>query len=676
MTKIEHKDGSTVLDGWTYALDDNGDITKTTNADSSYWDYYYDNRHRLTKAERFNSGATIKAKYQYTYDAGDSMITKLEPFLDDFNDGAYTGWSVWGGTWSASSTAMKNTSAGAATVMRSNTDANIEFWFRYKNENTSNSGYSGYFWPRYVDGSNRMLLYIQPGGLGIQETYTGSTTTLDSDTGFATTQDVWYNYHVVMDGANIDVYRYTDGNVETKVLSTTSSQLTTTSVFGFATSANGTHAFDDLKIASDSLSSTTTMTYAAGNELSTLTDPNGAQTYTFDAWGRMISKTRGGSAATYAYSYGSMLTAVTSNFPGEGAVTYQYGADQKRRQRDDGTITKYNWDGGWSEIEEENSGGTLTMTYVPGLAQLASSDPASGTASYYYSDNFGSGRSTRDSAKSSMGQYEFSPFGTVLSESGEDISSGFRGYRSDRTARLYFEGKQYYSTVSNSSTSGHLNSIFPPTPDPITRTNKYNKKRDVNAIVGTKVDPTPEGYLSSGYIAGQFRMLPTPERDFEWAAEWLWGSRKEIFYYSFISILVGGNLKYPADGKWRLDEEASHTYENDMFFDAPTRHVPGSQELLDFDANFETCAVWVGEKAQGLLGCHLWYVYQQGGLGPFSYINVLHGSSPHYGVGHKEAGMGTSLLNSSLVASDLYWAQNGVDFRDPVGVYLDALHGN
>jgi YD repeat-containing protein len=102
MTAIEHKDGATALDGYTYGLDAQGDITRTTHQDGSYWDYTYDGRQRLITAVRNNSGATIAAKYYYTYDAGDNLVTKKTPFSDDFNDGDYTGWTVSYGTWDAS----------------------------------------------------------------------------------------------------------------------------------------------------------------------------------------------------------------------------------------------------------------------------------------------------------------------------------------------------------------------------------------------------------------------------------------------------------------------------------------------------------------------------------------------------------------------------------------------
>ena len=77
----------------------------------------------------------------YTYDDGDNMLTKVEPFFDDFDDGNGSGWSTWAGTWSASSTHMENTSSAAAWTMKANTDPSIEMSFKYLSEDTSSNGY-------------------------------------------------------------------------------------------------------------------------------------------------------------------------------------------------------------------------------------------------------------------------------------------------------------------------------------------------------------------------------------------------------------------------------------------------------------------------------------------------------------------------------------------------------
>ena len=140
LTAIEHKDGTTVLDGFYYDLDNVGNITATTNEDGSFWDYLYDGRYRLTSAVRKNASETIAAAYAYTYDAGDNMLTKVEPFEDDFNDGNYTGWSVWSGTWSAANNYLRMTPGTSGTVAQSNTDNGLELRFAYTCNDMSKIG--------------------------------------------------------------------------------------------------------------------------------------------------------------------------------------------------------------------------------------------------------------------------------------------------------------------------------------------------------------------------------------------------------------------------------------------------------------------------------------------------------------------------------------------------------
>ena len=52
LTKIDHKDGSTVVDGFTYGLDKEGNITKATYQDTANRVYGCDGRDWLTLAER------------------------------------------------------------------------------------------------------------------------------------------------------------------------------------------------------------------------------------------------------------------------------------------------------------------------------------------------------------------------------------------------------------------------------------------------------------------------------------------------------------------------------------------------------------------------------------------------------------------------------------------------
>jgi RHS repeat-associated protein len=77
LTKLHHLDGYTAKARWTYDLDDMGNITKTTNLDDSYWDYEYDLRYRLTKAERYNSSDELLNSYEHTYDTAGNRATKV-----------------------------------------------------------------------------------------------------------------------------------------------------------------------------------------------------------------------------------------------------------------------------------------------------------------------------------------------------------------------------------------------------------------------------------------------------------------------------------------------------------------------------------------------------------------------------------------------------------------------
>ena len=61
MTKLEHKDGSTVKAGWSYGLDDNGGILQmasTVSSSGQAWAYGYDGRGRLVEALRHNESGT------------------------------------------------------------------------------------------------------------------------------------------------------------------------------------------------------------------------------------------------------------------------------------------------------------------------------------------------------------------------------------------------------------------------------------------------------------------------------------------------------------------------------------------------------------------------------------------------------------------------------------------
>jgi YD repeat-containing protein len=211
MTKLEHKYGATVLDGYTYALDAAGDITRVTDQNSEYWDYAYDGRDRLTSAVRKNSGATISASYAYTYDGGDNLLTKVEPFKDNFNDGDYTGWTVSSGTWDASNHYLTCT-ASEGEITKVSSDGSSDLWFSYYDGDTSSAAYYAtvylrynllsYVWLKVFRDKMELFEHIAP-TCDTEEV----NTTLDTNSNATTSQGVWYDVRVRYNGANITVWR-------------------------------------------------------------------------------------------------------------------------------------------------------------------------------------------------------------------------------------------------------------------------------------------------------------------------------------------------------------------------------------------------------------------------------------------------------------------------------------
>lgn len=258
LTAIDHKDGATVLDGFEYALDKVGNITKTTHQDDAYWDYGYDGRYRLTSASRKNSGDTIQADYQYTYDAGDNLLTKAEPFSDDFNDGDYTGWGVSAGTWDASNHYLTCTTA-TGTLTKQNSDASCDLWFSYYDGDTSSASYNCEIYLR-KSGSDYLHLTIYRDRMHLFEHLDGDCdeedidTVLDTNSNATTSQGTWYDVRVHYDGANITVWRAQrgSGNNMAQVLSTSSATLNSTTFFNIKT--DGSWRFDDLRLVSGSMS--------------------------------------------------------------------------------------------------------------------------------------------------------------------------------------------------------------------------------------------------------------------------------------------------------------------------------------------------------------------------------------------------------------------------------------
>jgi YD repeat-containing protein len=278
---------------------DVGNISTMTQDDGTVWDYDYDGRYRLTSAARDNAGEspTISATYTYAYDDGDNLLSKTEPFLEDFEDGDMTGWTQSG--YTASNRYAQRTAADNSwrRFERSQTDADLDLRFSYACGDASDSNYRIYAFVRRPDASNWVAVFLYPGWAKIaQRIEGGSYQYLDTEA-IATTEDAWYDVRVVADGANVTVWRGEKGGAMEKILETSSASITTTSYLRFENAPYSDYRVDDIQLIGGSLSNTTTaFTYDSGNELSTRT-----------------------------------LNSVTSNFPGESNVSYDYGGGRASR---------------------------------------------------------------------------------------------------------------------------------------------------------------------------------------------------------------------------------------------------------------------------------------------------------------------------------------------------------
>ena len=208
LTSIQYKDNNdNILDSWTYGLSNTGDVLDVINADNSFWMYQYDDRHRLTTASRCaRLLGPITAGYQYTYDAADNLVTKVEPFKDNFNDGSLAGWTQYpASTWDASNHYLTKTSYGWSEIYRSNADADFDLWFSYCKKDAVNGNWLDVI-VRFVDWNNYIELVIYGNQMQLNQVSGGTPSNLET-VSVTSSLDEWYDVFLRCDGASVTVSR-------------------------------------------------------------------------------------------------------------------------------------------------------------------------------------------------------------------------------------------------------------------------------------------------------------------------------------------------------------------------------------------------------------------------------------------------------------------------------------
>ena len=191
-----------------------------------------------------------------------------------------------------------------------------------------------------------------------------------------------------------------------------------------------------------------------------MTEGGATTTYTYDDWGRTISKADGTHSATYGFAFlGSAAVPAarlrsreslsarprriraTNLLPNKhhmsAASAAGYGGTPPRNDAD---RTWYRWDAGWNVIGEYAAGtdtgttwdvGALARWYQ-GKTAHADGDPDSTAYNYYAHDHLGSPRTTYSQSQAVLARIEFTPYGSPMTTTGQDIDLGYTGHKWER----------------------------------------------------------------------------------------------------------------------------------------------------------------------------------------------------------------------------------------------------
>lgn len=194
---------------------------------------------------------------------------------DDFNDGDYTNWNNWSGTWSAANGYLEKTNTDSNGVLgKYFPEFNNELLISYRCSDVTTTDFC---YVRFLTaGSDAVLVYIYPSLIEMKEYVSGQFVQTDSET-ITTTQDAWYDLKVVVDGGNVTVWRGPKGGALTQILTMSGVGLDTQTWFslGLVGNTNIHYQFDDFSISS-------TQAYSSGTTVSV--DANAPTGNSFDGW--------------------------------------------------------------------------------------------------------------------------------------------------------------------------------------------------------------------------------------------------------------------------------------------------------------------------------------------------------------------------------------------------------
>jgi RHS repeat-associated protein len=337
------------------------------------------------------------------------------------------------------------------------TAGDTDTWFSYK-QTTAGTLIAH---ARFTNWDNRIRVNFGTASAVLYQNDAAVQTVLDSNASAGSDLNQWYDIYFRCEGSRIEVWRGKRGEPLERILFSDAATETASGQLRFTIPASTNYRIDNIQVMKPDAPNvvTTTSVYNDANELTSTTTGGVTTAYTYDGWGRTISKTDGTHDAAYTWRFGDKLRVYTSDFPGEADVAYNYDGLGNRRNRlnnpngayTDADLTWYRWGTEWNLIGEYESDdyatwdvGDLKHWYLGKAAQVNGSSPAIGDYRYYTTDHLGSPRAVYSQAQAVIATQEFTPFGSYHTTSGIDQTIGFTGHQwDDSTQAVYAPFRNY-----------------------------------------------------------------------------------------------------------------------------------------------------------------------------------------------------------------------------------------
>jgi RHS repeat-associated protein len=336
---------------------------------------------------------------------------------------------------------------------------------------------------RNIDDDNYLEVFWILGMLAVKECINGVSGFYYATPPFMADEiDLWYDVYVQLEDDTVAIYSGARGDGLVPVMTVeTAASIWTNSLRVRATGLTP-FEFDDFRVMtrSEDQDQSAGFTYNDANQLTAMSLYGLTMDFTYDAWGRIASRSlefeEETYTATYAYRYGDKLRYINSDWPGDTTyIAYNYDGLGKRRFRTaNDQYTWWRWDLGWSAVTQYADTDTdwtvegFNRFFVPyGHAALAEADvtttPAAAAYNYLAQDHLGTGRVVYNQAKAETAAVEHLPYGDRYAATGDAPYHEFTGKPWDDAAGLFYFPYRYYApTIARWTTPDPLGLVDGP----------------------------------------------------------------------------------------------------------------------------------------------------------------------------------------------------------------------